>query len=198
MAESYEDTEVMTGVLTQRRMSVVSEVDRLYRKFGVPIPGTHISHVEVSEVIGAEPKGPTEDRYRTIIAAWRKALFNRHSLVLGAEIGIGYVVLTASGMVTHAKSNTRKMARIGAKTRQVLVVTDTTKLSPVEQAQHAKLSEFHVMTAIHTKQLASDAGIPELAPYTALPKSLLMEEAKKLDAANEEEEVPESTETQKD
>ena len=73
-----------------------ADVRKLLDAFGAPPVGWEVTHEAVADVLGVEIGG---HRYRTVIAAWRKTLLDRHDVDLGSVHGVGYRALNAQERV---------------------------------------------------------------------------------------------------
>ena len=66
------------------------DVNRLHQELGKPDVGDLIQHETFERIIG---KNRASSRYRTVIHAWKKDLFQRYNLDLEAVPGVGQKVL---------------------------------------------------------------------------------------------------------
>lgn len=67
------------------------DVKKLEAQFGMPTPGTLISHHDIAACIGVPWRS---SRYRTVVDRWRRKLMRESNVDTGAEPGVGIKVLT--------------------------------------------------------------------------------------------------------
>lgn len=91
------------------------DVNALMDCYGAPAPGAMIPYEKISELIGVRRD---ENRWRTIVTAWRRRLEREHNLLLRAVKGEGFEVMDGSARVAFAastyKGGLRRVARAAA------------------------------------------------------------------------------------
>jgi hypothetical protein len=103
------------------------DVEKLEARFKIPEEGEVIPWKEIENVIGL---GKGTSRFGTVVDAWRKRMFAKHNVVIGAERGKGLVRLTHDGRMDHCASKTKGMARTLTRVVRVASSTDKSRLSP--------------------------------------------------------------------
>lgn len=99
------------------------DVKKLEEAFGTPEPGL-IKHEEIEAVIG-ERRGTS--RYRTVVNAWRKQLFNTSNVEARAEPGLGILFMTAKERSENGVRGIRHAAR------HVVRVVNRVRAVPVDE-----------------------------------------------------------------
>lgn len=117
-----------------------ADVRKLIEAFGTPSEGAEISHDEIASAI--ENVSPSDSRYKTVVAAWRKVLLERHDVDLGSVHGYGYRVLNAQERIdagiNGSKSGMKKILRSAR--RGDRVVTADPVLMHKQQVQRRLVS----------------------------------------------------------
>ena len=130
-------------------------------------PDTVITHEQIARVAQVEPGS---NRYKTIVAAFRRLAFSERGIQMASELRIGYRVLTASGAVSVAISDFgRATKKIGRTARRVAAI-DGRQLPDAE-----KQRLDHVRREIHMAEAAAKATRLALArlPDTAIRRDPL-------------------------
>lgn len=131
-----------------------ADVRKLKDAFGVPEAGTEITHDQIEAVIGVER---TEHRYRTVVAAWRKALMNENNVDLGTVAGAGYRALSAPERVSAGIHGMRAGVRKQIKSirRASLATTEDAAL----MNQQAALQRYGIALANQANATLKQLGL---------------------------------------
>jgi len=113
-------------------MPTDAEVRQLMERFGVPTEGEEISYDAITEVIGY---GNNPNRWRTVVAAWRKRLFRDSNIIMRAGGGM-FVVLDPAARVDHSISGMKAGARKVRRSERVIVRTERNRLDEGYKAKY--------------------------------------------------------------
>lgn len=98
------------------------DVRKLLDAFGAPQPGDQIEHTEVEDALGTIRY--RSERYKTVVAAWRKTLLEKHNVDLQAVPGVGYRALNdeerVDAGVTGSKRGLRQIVRSTRRSDRVI------------------------------------------------------------------------------
>lgn len=128
------------AVVFHKGSATGADVRKLIEAFGTPSEGAEISHDEIASAI--ENVNSSDNRYKTVVAAWRKVLLERHDVDLGSVHGYGYRVLNAQERIdagiNGSKSGMKKILRSAR--RGDRVVTADPVLMHKQQVQRRLVS----------------------------------------------------------
>jgi len=136
----------MSSKLFLRGVPVGPDVDKLIKAFGpLARDGKIITHGDMEKVLGINR---LESRYRTVLTAFRKRVWDLYEVALSGRraIGQGYRCLTANEVVEEAQKAGRATTK---RTRQALI--EVTSMPDIE------LSPDHL--ALKRKYLALTEGV---------------------------------------
>ncbi len=130
------------------------DVDKLQVEFKIPTEGTLIGWDAMARVIGVPVKS---HRFRTVVHAWRKWLYVKHNVFLGAEPGKGLVALPPDGRIEAAKAKVSSGAKIIKRGVGISCTTDRSRLTP----ENAKAADHFARLGanIRLAEAASARGI---------------------------------------
>jgi hypothetical protein len=92
-----------------RGMPSGPDVRKLLDAFGALQPGLQITHAEMEDALVTVRYG--SQRYKTVVAAWRKTLLDRHNIDIQSVPGIGYRVLNDEERVDAGLSGSKRGLR---------------------------------------------------------------------------------------
>lgn len=120
--------------------------------------GDFIAYEAIGEVIQALP-GST--RFRTVTAAWRRAVERDAGLVIECDRVRGFVVATDSRKVALGAAKLRTAYRLGHRAHALAQGVDRAKLSPDERRQHDFLLQRSAAVMV-SAQAARKAQLPAI------------------------------------
>ncbi len=109
-----------------RNPLIEADVDRLWHVFADILPdGREIRHEQIEAALRLNR---AQSRYRTVVAKWRRRLFDEKRIALDGQIaqGRGFVVLTPDGMVRFGNRRVRAAGRAASGGRPRSMATSTT------------------------------------------------------------------------
>ena len=141
------------------------DVEKLRDAFGVPVPGTVLTHEQIEAVLGQER---TSCRYKTVLNSWRKKLERESNILFRALHGAGIEVLDSHGRVDVAGRTYKHGLRRIAKSADIAMRTDQTDLTPEE----ARVCE-HLARTGSSLRLAAITAAKSFRSYQTKPDSSL-------------------------
>lgn len=96
----------MDGKLYFGGMSTDIELKALMDAYGEAETGTLIPHEDLESLVGSERN---TNRFRTVVARWKRTMFAKCNLEVAARPREGYVVLTPSERVQKASDDTKRI-----------------------------------------------------------------------------------------
>ena len=143
-------------------LSTDPELASLANEFGVPAPGTEITHEALEKLLGLRRGTP---RYQTVIAAWRRQLLADHRCRLKAVRGVGFTSAASPDSVGIAKDR-----YVGGVRKIHRSVTIASEANPYELDDNAKKVRDHVIRT-GNKMLSLEATAKEpLVPMVVTVK----------------------------
>ncbi|KQP36110.1 hypothetical protein [Pseudorhodoferax sp. Leaf274] len=149
-------------------MPTEPDVKKLLAAFPDIQEGDEIAHEDIERVIGHKRE---DNRYRAVVAAWRKRLLNDENQDLGAVSGIGFKCLAPDERISRSvdgfQSGTRKQLR--SVRRAQLVRTD----DPILTAKQDGMRRYGLALADQAAKMMKEieppkpqAQMPRLVPRT--------------------------------
>lgn len=129
----------MDGKLFFGGMSTDVELGKLMERYGETDPGALITHDEIESAIGMSRDS---NRYRTVIARWKRAMFSKCNLEVTSRKGEGYVVMTPAERVQKASDDTRKINNEIRRVHYRFAVVPRSGLSDqdIRRADHSQIA----------------------------------------------------------
>jgi hypothetical protein len=117
---------------------VTPEVDKLLEAFGTHPPAGVITWGQLEGTLGM-PRGSADTaqgrRFRSILQAWRKRLYDEHQIDTAGEANIGVRVLHGDGHVVEVERRVKLAAKQLVRQGDRVTVIDTSALSTAAQRQ---------------------------------------------------------------
>lgn len=114
---------------------VAGDVDKLFKRYGVPEEGTEISYHEIGEIIGASYP---QNRWHTVTHAWRKRMERQHNCCIAPhpdkpDTDCMFLVLNPSQRLQRGHSFRRSAIRKVKRSHMLIAKTDRNRLDKAEQ-----------------------------------------------------------------
>lgn len=107
------------------------DVKKLMTALGTIQPGLIVRHDDIEGILKLKRGTP---RYRTVVAAWRRRMFNEQNIDMDAISGLGFRVLKPFERVTSSTRDFRQGVRKIGKSVRRIVAAPLEELSTREQA----------------------------------------------------------------
>jgi hypothetical protein len=104
------------------------DVKTLITTFGIPAPKTTVTHDDIAKAIGTTT---ISGRYRTVVNAWRKALYEEHNVLMVAVFGIGFSAADPDVRVDVCVKNQKSAIKHVKKSVDVLTRTNVKELTTI-------------------------------------------------------------------
>ncbi len=121
------------------------EVTKLRNELGRLVAGNTIRHEDIERIL-RRPR--TENRYKSVVCAWRKALMNEENIIFTAVIGVGLLVLDDVGKMNDAYKLCRRGARQMAKAETYSVKVRREQLADESDARRYDHLRHHLSSTV--------------------------------------------------
>lgn len=96
-----QQSEAMKLIPFKRGIPTKLDVEKLIKRFGVPIVGSVIEYADIEKELGTHRRS---HRFGSVVTAWRKRLDRENNLVLAGNRMGGFEVLTAKRRVSYSSA----------------------------------------------------------------------------------------------
>lgn len=135
------------------------DVAKLHEAFGIPTEGTLITWDAFEKAVGIIQN---THRFRTVLNAWRKAMFTKHNVVFGPQPGKGLIALAPNPRIERMTERARSGFRIIRKATIVAGATDRTRLTPENRKAAEHLDRIGANHRLAAAAAAKGIRLPEL------------------------------------
>lgn len=146
------------------------DIKRLNDAFPLPslTEGRIIEHEQLEETLGLH-RANGNQRYYSVINAWRHQLLAANGVFLAWKATIGVEVLDPAGVLSHADGKTRQKLRQMGRAIRLYGWVDRSRLDPVGQQVFDHKRRVCALLEDSLRSARKDLPIP-LGPFHSLPK----------------------------
>lgn len=106
------------------------DVEMIVKAIGVPKVGDNISYAQLESILRLKR---TENRFTTVINAWRRKMDREHNLLMKAIPGVAFEVLSASGRVDLSSKVFKQALKRTGRAVAIAARTDRKELTEEEK-----------------------------------------------------------------
>lgn len=129
------------------------DVDALIEHLGVPDEGNHIMYADIEKVIGVTRYS---NRGNTVIAAWRKRLFNDHNVVLIPNRGKSFKAANPHERVDVSRTKVQTGYRSIRRGSRIARKTDMHRLDEPNRKACEHLAQIDAMLSLAERTRAKE------------------------------------------
>ena len=117
------------GLTFNRGIPTDVDVRKLEERFGVPAPGDMIGYDDITDTLKV---GRDQNRWRSVVVAWRKKLDREHNILLKAVSNEGFRAMDGHARVDFSGRTYKGGLRRIVKAATIAARTDSAGLTPGE------------------------------------------------------------------